>query len=103
MAYCNDFDPMDQFYCRDGEIADISEEVKARIYTNRRIIRFLWKLLSEIKTETTCKPYTGLDESIYYQCADSEPSVETAISRIPDELIKDIAVTSYTLYSISYR
>lgn len=43
MAYCNDFDPMDQFYCRDGDIADISEEVKARIYTCRRIIRFLRK------------------------------------------------------------
>lgn len=95
MAYCNDFDPMDQFYCRDGEITDISEEVKARIYTNRRIIRFLRKLLTERKTETACKPYTGLGESIYYQCADSEPSVETAMSRIPDALIKDIAVTSY--------
>lgn len=95
MAYCNDFDPMDQFYCRDGEIADISEEVKARIYTNRRIIRFLRKLLSEIKTEEKCKPYTGLGESIYYECADSEPSVETAMNRIPDALIKDIAVTSY--------
>ncbi|QXO72615.1 hypothetical protein [Morganella morganii] len=95
MAYCNDFDPMDQFYCRDGEIMDISEEVKARIYTNRRIIRFLRKLLTERKTETACKPYTGLGESIYYQCADSEPSVETAMSRIPDALIKDIAVTSY--------
>lgn len=95
MAYCNDFDPMDQFYCRDGEITDISEEVKARIYTNRRIIRFLRKLLTERKTDTACKPYTGLGESIYYQCADSEPSVETAMSRIPDALIKDIAVTSY--------
>lgn len=95
MAYCNDFDPMDQFYCRDGEIADISEEAKERIYFIRRIMRFLKKLLSERKTETACKPYTGLDESIYYQCADSEPSVETAMSRIPDALIKDIAVTSY--------
>lgn len=95
MAYCNDFDPMDQFYCRDGEIADISEEAKERIYFIRRIMRFLKKLLSERKTETSCKPYTGLGESIYYQCADSEPSVETAMSRIPDALIKDIAVTSY--------
>lgn len=95
MAYCNDFDPMDQFYCRDGAITDISEEVKARIYTNRRIIRFLRKLLTERKTDTACKPYTGLGESIYYQCADSEPSVETAMSRIPDALIKDIVVTSH--------
>ncbi|MBC3995985.1 hypothetical protein H8R20_10355 [Morganella morganii] len=115
MAYCNDFDPMDQFYCRDGEIADISEEAKERVYFIRRIMRILRntgegtieELIKFVKTkpDDNCKPYTGLDESIYYQCADSEPSVETAMNRT--ELLRDITVTTYygtkrALYTIAY-
>lgn len=115
MAYCNDFDPMDQFYCRDGEIADISEEAKERVYFIRRIMRILRNAgegtveelikFFETKPDDNCKPYTGLGESIYYQCADSEPSVETAMNRT--ELLRDITVTTYygtkrALYTIAY-